>query len=143
MLCKELLFFAFLYDSNITGLFWQVTTVQLRGIDMNVGNSKAFEEKKSHQCINCFLMYYLLHMFVFFMYTVRRGRDNCYYNCHKAQVVVDTDTEVNLWKVICMFCSQFYEPEALLSDPADGRIFIELLGKQITMSLQGFTSLLP
>jgi len=24
--------------------------------------------------------------------------------------------------------SQFYEPEALLSDPADGRIFIELLG---------------
>lgn len=63
---------------------------------MNVGNSKAFEEKKSHQCINCFLMYYLLHMFVFFMYTVRRGRDNCYYNGHKAQVVVDTDTEVNL-----------------------------------------------
>ena len=40
-----------------------------------------------------------------------------------------------------MFCSQFYEPEALLSDPADGRIFIELLGKRITMSLQGFTSL--
>ena len=27
------------------------------------------------------------------------------------------------------FCSQFYEPEALLSDPADGRIFIELLGE--------------
>lgn len=88
-------------------------------------------------------MYYLLHMFVFFMYTVCRGRDNCYYNCHEAQVVVDTDTEVNLWKVICMFCSQFYEPEALLSDPADGRIFIELLGKRITMSLQGFTSILP
>ena len=63
---------------------------------MNVGNSKAFEEKKSHQCINCFLMYYLLHMFVFFMYTVCIGHDNCYYNCHKAQVVVDTDTEVNL-----------------------------------------------
>ena len=29
----------------------------------------------------------------------------------------------------CAFCSQFYEPEALLSDPADGRIFIELLGE--------------
>ena len=27
--------------------------------------------------------------------------------------------------------SEFYEPEALLSDPADGRIFIELLGKWI------------
>ena len=34
--------------------------------------------------------------------------------------------------MICIFCSQFYEPEALLSDAADGRIFIELLGKQVT-----------
>ena len=26
-------------------------------------------------------------------------------------------------------CSQFYEPEALMKDPGDGQIFIELLGK--------------
>ena len=54
MLCKELLLFAFLYDSNITGLFWQVTTVQLRGIYMNVGNSKAFEEKKAINALIAF-----------------------------------------------------------------------------------------
>ena len=33
------------------------------------------------------------------------------------------------WYSNYAFCSQFYEPEALLSDPADGRIFIELLGE--------------
>lgn len=54
------------------------------------------------------------------------------------QLKMDLCVIVDLQKVICVFCSQFYEPEALLSDPADGRIFIELLGKQNTRSLQGF-----
>ena len=35
--------------------------------------------------------------------------------------------------MICVFFSQFYEPDALLSDPADGRIFIELLGKYMSL----------
>lgn len=33
-----------------------------------------------------------------------------------------------IYKLFLIY-SQFYEPDALLADPADGQIFIELLGK--------------
>lgn len=36
--------------------------------------------------------------------------------------------QIDWYYLVFTFCSQFYEPEALLRDAADGRIFIELLG---------------